>query len=252
MRKSIIITISIIISIICLACQKRTQDNSQKIWLHRANDIPKAQYFQDKYAGLEIDITYLDSLNTFIVFHGGDLDDTGSFTLEQWLNEIENVNELGLWLDFKNLNCDNRKPALDELNRLCSKFKIKKSKIIIENWNAQDFPIFQEDGYKTSYYIPDFNPKKTSKDDIQKHTYKIREIISAYHPTTISGYYYQYQFMRDSFPDTDVMIWYTKGRKRVLKKYIDFVNQDDKAKVLLIADEVPSDVKYFNYCRYDE
>jgi hypothetical protein len=49
--------------------------------------------------------------------------------------------------------------------------------------------------------------------------------------------------MRDSFPDTDVMIWYTKGRKRVLKKYIDFVNQDDKAKVLLIADEVPSDVK---------
>ena len=128
MRKSIIITISIIISIICLACQKRTQDNSQKIWLHRANDIPKAQYFQDKYAGLEIDITYLDSLNTFIVFHGGDLDDTGSFTLEQWLNEIENVNELGLWLDFKNLNCDNRKPALDELNRLCSKFKIKKRK----------------------------------------------------------------------------------------------------------------------------
>ena len=126
MRKSIIITISIIISIVCFSCQKRTQNNSQKIWLHRANDIPKAQYFQDKYAGLEIDITYIDSLNTFIVFHGGDLDDTESVTLEQWFNEIENINELGLWLDFKNLNCYNRKPALDELNRLCSKFKIKK------------------------------------------------------------------------------------------------------------------------------
>jgi hypothetical protein len=39
------------------------------------------------------------------------------------------------------------------------------------------------------------------------------------------------------------MIWYTKNKERILKKYIDIVNQDDKVKILLIADEIPSDVK---------
>ena len=127
MRKSIIITISIIISIICLACQKRHERiEYKKIWLHRANEIQKAQYFQDKYDGLEIDITYLDSLNTFIVFHGGGLVEPEPITLEQWFDEVGNANKLRLWLDFKNLNNKNKMAALKELNSLCTKYKINK------------------------------------------------------------------------------------------------------------------------------
>ena len=244
MRKSIIITISIIISIICFSCQKR-QDRfeSQKIWLHRANDIQKAQYFQDKYTGLEIDITYLDSLNTFIVFHGGGLLEPEPVTLEHWLDEVENANNLGLWLDFKNLNRSNKLQAINELNRLCSKYKINKDNLIVESMSAPNLTIFAEAGYPTSYYIHDFNPQQTSKYDIQKHTSKIRKTISDYNLTTISGYHYQYQFMRDSFPDTEVLIWYINNNNNVRAEYIQLVNQDDKAKVLLVADEVPRDNK---------
>lgn len=244
MRKFIIILLSVI-NIFCFSCQKKTQDkiDSQKVWLHRANEIQKAVFFQDKYAGLEVDITYLDSLNTFIVFHGGGLLEPEPVTLEHWLDEVKHANKLGIWLDFKNLNRDNRQSALDELNRLCSKYKIKKHKIIIESWSAPDLPIFQEAGYPTSYYIHNFNPQKTSKYDIQKHTYKIRKAISSYNLTTISGYHYQYQFMRDSFPDTEVLIWYINNNNNVKEEYIQLVNQDDKAKVLLIADEVPKDKK---------
>lgn len=243
MRKSIIITISIIISVICLACQKRTQNNSQKIWLHRANEIQKAQYFQDKYDGLEIDITYLDSLNTFIVFHGGGLVEPEPITLEQWFDEVGNANKLRLWLDFKNLNNKNKMAALKELNSLCTKYKISKSNIIVENWNAKDLSVFQENDYQTSYYIPNFNPQKASKYDIQKHTYKIRKAISSYNITTISGYHYQYQFMRDSFPEQNLLIWYIDNDKKVQEKYIQLAQQDDKVKVLLIADEIPKNKK---------
>ncbi len=245
MRKLIIIAISFF-SIICFSCQKKShniQSESEKIWLHRANDIKKAQYFQDKYAGLEIDITYPDSLQTFIVFHGGGLSEPEPVALEHWLEEVENANKLNIWLDFKNLNDKNNISALNELNRLCDKYKIKKNNLIVESWSAKNLSIFKKDGYHTSYYIPDFNPQNASEYDIQKHTYKIRKAISSYDITTISGYHYQYQFMRDSFPDTDVLIWYTDNNNNVKNEYIKLVNQDDKAKVLLVADEVPENLK---------
>ena len=163
MRKSIIITVSIIISIICFSCQKSQERiEYKKIWLHRANEIQKAKYFQDKYDGLEIDITYLDSLNTFIVFHGGGLLEPEPVTLEHWLDEVEKANKLGLWLDFKNLNHNNKMQAFNELNRLCSKYKINKGNLIVESQSAPDLTVFKEAGYPTSYYIHYFNPQQTS------------------------------------------------------------------------------------------
>lgn len=240
MRKLIIITISIF-CVLCFSCQKKSneiQKHSHKIWLHRANDIKKAQHFQDKYAGLEIDITYLDSLQTFIVFHGGGLSEPEPVALEQWLDEVENANKIGLWFDFKNLNNNNKTSALEELNRLCHKYKINKNNIIVENWNAKDLTVFKEDGYQTSYYIPDFDPKQTSNYDIQKHTYKIRKAISSYDITTISGYHYQYQFMRDSFPDANILIWYINDNKKIQDEYINLTNEDEMVKVLLIAEEI--------------
>lgn len=245
MRKFIIAIISIL-SIICVSCQKQTNDSQRdykKVWLHRANTIEKAQYFQDKYAGLEIDITYLDSLHTFIVFHGGGLSEPEPVTLEQWFDEVKNANQLGLWFDFKNLSNNNKMQALAELNRLCKKYNISKNNIIVENWNAKDLSVFQENGYHTSYYIPDFNPHKASEYDIEKHTNKIRNTIKDHDITTISGYHYQYQFMRDSFSDQNILIWYIDDNKKVQEEYIQLANQDDKVKVLLIADEIPENKK---------
>ena len=54
--------------------------------------------------------------------------------------------------------------------------------------------------------------------------------------TTISGYYYQYQYMRDSFPDLDLLFWYNKYNKIVKNKYIRIANNDDKVKILLVKD----------------
>ena len=131
MRK--VITLTIFFFCLCLSCQQANMESclSEKIWLHRANNINKAKYFQEKYAGIEIDITFVDSLKTFLVQHGGGLKEDNIVTLEQWFNEIENANKLGFWLDFKNLNDKNKNTALNELNRICSERenKIKREKI---------------------------------------------------------------------------------------------------------------------------
>ena len=70
-----------------------------------------------------------------------------------------------------------------------------------------------------------------------------KEILKDYDITTISGYHYQYQFMRDSFPDQNVLIWYIGDNKKVQEEYIQLANQDDKVKVLLIAEEIPENKK---------
>ena len=49
--------------------------------------------------------------------------------------------------------------------------------------------------------------------------------------------------MRDSFPDQNVLIWYINNDKKVQEEYIQLANQDDKVKVLLIAEEIPENKK---------
>lgn len=228
-----------IIIILCLTLGLSScQDKTSKIWLHCANDTNKAQYFQDKYAGLEIDITYSDSLQTLLVQKGNNNKHT-PITLEQWLDKLDTINDIGIWLDFKNLNRNNNTSILEELNRLCSKYNIKKDNLIVESSAPYCLPIFQDANYKTSFYIPKFKPKRSSQNEIQRHTQYIRDAISKYDITTISGYYYQYEFMRDSFPDKNVMIWYIHNNPMIRNRCIKLANNDDNVKVLLVADEVP-------------
>lgn len=220
---------------ICCSCQKK----NDKVWLHRSNSIEKAQYFKDKYAGMEIDITYVDSLQTLLVCHGKGFYDQNPVNLECWLDAFERQKKMKLWLDLKNLNNDNKTSVLAELNRICDKYKIKKKNIIIESSNADCLSIFKTADYQVSFYIERFKPEECSANIIQKHTDKIREVTSNNNITTISGYYYQYHFMRDSFPDKDILIWYHFLDTIVKNEYIQLANNDPKVKVLLVADEMP-------------
>lgn len=229
-KKAIIMIIFITFNL--LSCQ----NNTSKVWLHCANDIHKARHFQNKYAGLEIDITYVDSLQTLLVFKGEKTVKHNPITLEEWLNGIEKINNLGLWLDFKNLNNNNKTLILNELNRLCSKYGINKNNLIIESTAPYCLPTFQDEDYRTSFYIPKFKPKKSSESEILKHTSYIRDVISKYGITTISGYYYQYEFMRDSFPDQDLLIWYSLHNPIIRNKCIKLTNNDNDVKVLLVGD----------------
>lgn len=238
-RKFIILTA--LFSVFCLfSCQNKQQEfqnKQQKIWLHHANDIEKARYFRDKYAGLEIDLTYIDSSQSFLVFHGGDVVEPNPVTLEQWLSEIKEPENLNLWLDFKNLDKENKASSLNELKRLCAKYGMKPSNLIVESRAASCLPAFQDAGYQVSFYIPTFNPDKTSSSEIQKYTNQIRKATRENDINTISGNQNQYQFMRDSFPDKNVLFWYSWHDGRVRQKYIEIANNDEKVKVLLVADE---------------
>ena len=204
----------VVLAIVALSCQP--QEQPSKVWLHRANDIAKAQYFQDKFDGLEVDVHFVDSLNTFVVQH--DFGANSDLRLEDWIASLDNRSELCYWIDFKNLDKGNMRAASKEMARLRKTYKLK-NWIIVESSN----------------YIPFAYPDLEGHEKMQAVTDEIRENIRKYKLRTISGYYFQYQFMKDSFPEMRKLIWYEQYDTVGRNNYIRLANEDNKTDVILVA-----------------
>lgn len=220
----------VVLAVMALSCQP--QERPSKVWLHRANDIAKAQYFQDKYVGLEVDVHWVDTLNTFVVQH--DFGVNSKLLLEDWLAAIDRRSELGFWIDFKNLDKDNMKASAKEMARLRKKYKLN-NWIIVESSNAACLKAFKNKRFQTSYYIPYAYPEIDGHERMQKVTAEIRENIKKYKLKTISGYFFQYQFMKDSFPEMRKLIWYEHYDTAARNHYIRLANEDALTDVILVA-----------------
>ena len=229
--KKIFGIIAIFLTVFVCSCTKPLEKSS-KVWLHRANDVAKARYFQDKYAGLEVDVHFVDSLNTFIIKH--DFDEKSDRRLDDWFAAIDRRSDLGFWIDFKNLDYGNMEAAANEMARLRKTYNLK-GMIIVESSNAGCLKVFNDLNFRTSYYIPFEYPEKVSKEKLQKLTDNIRDRIEKYDLTTISGYFFQYQFMKDSFPEMRKLIWYELYDPKVRDKFIRLANEDDNTDVILVA-----------------
>ena len=224
-----IIGIVIVLAMLAVSC-----DSPSKVWLHRANDIAKARYYQDQYSGLEVDVHFADSLNTFIVKHGfSEVSDT---RLDEWFASIEHRSKLGFWIDFKNLSEGNMEASAKELARIREAYRLN-GMIIVESSNAKCLKAFDDLRFRTSYYIPFKVPEWLDHEQLQQLTDSIDDNIKAYDLKTISGYWFQYQFMKDSFPEMRKLIWYELYDTAVRNQYINLAIEDENTDVILVAVE---------------
>lgn len=224
--------IAILLTVFVCSCTKPSEKPS-KVWLHRANDVAKAKYFQDKYAGLEVDVCFVDSLNTFIIEH--DYNEKSHKRLDDWFAALNRRSKLGFWIDFKNLKKSNMEAAAKELAKLRKTYKLK-GLIIVESSNAECLQMFEDLRFRTSYYIPYFNPKELNREELQEFTNIINKIVNESKINTISGFYSQYQYMTDSFPELRKLTWYERTWDTAVRNYyIKLVNEDSKTDVILIA-----------------
>lgn len=218
-----------IVALLAVSCE-----SPSKVWLHRANDIAKARYYQNQYSGLEVDVHFVDSLNTFIVKHGfSEVSDT---RLEDWFASIEQRSRLGFWIDFKNLDEHNAEASAKELARIRDAYRLN-GMIIVESSNARCLKAFDDLRFRTSYYIPFAIPYELNQEKLQKLTDSIGNNIERYGLKTISGYWFQYQFMKDSFPEMRKLIWYELYDTAVRNQYINLANEDKNTDVILVAVE---------------
>lgn len=222
--------LAVVLAVMAISCQP--QERPSKVWLHRANDIAKAQYFQYKYAGLEVDVYFVDSLNTFVVQH--DVGANSRMLLKNWFASLDNRSKLCYWIDFKNLNKDNMYASAKEMARLRRTCRLR-NWIIVESPNAECLQAFTKKKFRTSYYIPFAYPPKETHERMQIVIDVIRENIKKYELNTISGYFFQYQFMKDSFPEMRKLIWYEHYDTATRNKYIRLANEDENTDVILVA-----------------
>lgn len=210
-----------------------------KFWLHRVNSVAKQKELAHKYKGLEFDIIYYEKENAFENSH--DKTDLQKYNLEKQFQQYASASENNeIWLDFKNLNENNKKESLECLNNLVTEYCIEKSKIWVESKSWQSLKEFKLAGFKTSYYFPYYKFNEMTEDEIKfvkKYTIDVAESGNV---DAVSFHGDHYSFITSlELPSHIVFLSWLDGKwwYEVLlrRKYTDIRN-DDRVKVILVKD----------------
>lgn len=208
----------------------------EKEWIKAVNTVALMQQLDAKTNGLECDV-YFDSVkNCFEVYH--DSSAPSSLKLDSLLVAYQ-AKQLtaNIWFDFKNLGSTNAGSALKEMIRLKNNFKLDK-KLIIESSAAAPLKAFCDSGFFTSYYVPFFNPYEIKEEVLMKNIDSIRQHISQYPASAISGYYFQYPLLKKIFPTYPILTWADQPSASLIAYFFrQQLKNDDMIKVVLFPME---------------
>ncbi len=200
----------------------------EKIWAHRVNSLEKLEETAKLFSGVELDVVWEE--NHFDVNHppAKSID----LNLADYFKNIKEKKELGIWLDFKNLNKNNAESAFNNLDSLVGAFDIQKQNIILESREPQYLKVFKERGYLTSYYLPSAAGNAEEKYRLIKG---IQEKLDTTFPDFISSSLGEYVYIKKDFPEENKILWHLgelkslKNKCRIYKALL-----DNKVKIILL------------------
>ncbi|WP_304066919.1 hypothetical protein [Megamonas hypermegale] len=214
----------------------------EKMWLHRTDSVNKQKELADKYklGGLEFDIIFYKDSMAFENSH--DKDDLSKYNLEEQFKTYKDLNyNEGIWLDFKNLNEDNKYEAKEVLDTLLRKYDISKDVVWLESSNWQSLDIFKQDGYRTSYYFPYYkfeNMTEQEINDVKRKTIMIANSGNVDAVSFAGKHYYDFVSSLD-LPDNIVLLtWLDDSRwyNVLLSSKQNKIVKDDRVKVILVKE----------------
>ncbi len=128
-----------------------------KLGAHRVDSEGKLLAVVDKFNNIELDISLLEN---GILDIGHPPAVSIGLTVDKWLSKIpfQYRNSKKYWFDLKNLSQTNKAIFLQKIKHVADKNRISYKQIIIESGSPEALDIFFNLGFKTSYYLPDFNP----------------------------------------------------------------------------------------------
>jgi hypothetical protein len=205
-----------------------------KVWPHKVNDPGKLDRAKKEFPGVELDIVFEKANRNFDVNHPPDRS-TG-LSLGTYFSKQETGSGIKYWLDFKNLDYDNDSLSLAILDSLTTLFQIPKNKVIVECGSPQYLNRFHKKGFKTAYYLPVTIPGANAK-ELDSITKMIAANINSYSPTYISFEYKEYPLLKEKFPNTKKIIWfsvYGSMNKMAARLLLYKLLMDDQVDILLI------------------
>lgn len=208
----------------------------EKIWVHRTNSIEKLNEVQHDYYGVELDVEYIDSTDVFDVNHPPAK--SIGLDLSTYIESTKENKKLHFWLDFKNLNVNNEKRALERLLSICDNHHLKPSNFIVENGEMDLLQDFQKAGFNVSYYLNWPGLYTLNSKELSIELQKINNTLANnLFPCYISSDYRDYEILKKHFPDRKILSWFDDNffeqnnfKNRI--KLIEMLN-DNQVEVLL-------------------
>ncbi len=177
-----------------------------KIWAHKVNSIEKLNEATNIFSGVELDVVFYIDGNYFDVNHPPDK--SINLSLNEYFQSQMSDPDYRYWIDFKNLNKDNKLQSSNSLDSITKLFKIDKSNIIVESVAPQFLKSFRDKGFITSYYLPP-GIHTLNEESLETILEKIRNNIIFYENIYISCDYKDYPIVKKHFPDTRKITWFT-------------------------------------------
>jgi len=222
----------------------RDINQSSRVFPHRINSIGKLKnIWSDGFRSFEIDARFGDNNTSY--FQLGHNNGVMGMKMENFLlsvtySEIERV-----WLDFKNLNKNNYKQAIERLDYLDKKFDLKRKFIVESGTTLPFFNEFKKAGWHTSYYMPTkkivTQLKENNVTEMKKIASQIASQIKFQNISAVSFDHRLYPFVRQYLepliPDHIVYhVWYAPALKK--KSFADELQKnkfylDKRVKTLL-------------------
>ncbi|MEO6540526.1 MAG: hypothetical protein ABIN74_06045 [Ferruginibacter sp.] len=197
--------------------------NKDKNWKKGVNTNVQVDGLSPDDAGFECDI-YFDtaSAGSFDVHH--DPGKSTGYSLDDLFQLYRQKNlQASIWLDIKNLDDSNAPLALRSLIELRNKYNLH-NKLLVESGRAYLLTAFSDSGFYTSYYTPLFNPYQMNDAALISRADSISAVLKNSKFNALSGYYFQYPFLKHCFPNYPVLIWAANDRfslvNRLFKKKI--------------------------------
>ena len=206
-----------------------------KIWAHRANSVEKLQSALNHFEGVELDLVYMAEGNYFDITHPPV--PSSGLKLENYLSEI--IGEPYLWFDIKNLNTHNSANILGRLLEILQKKKHPLHKVLIETAHPEALLVFNDNGFKTSYYLPS-GLSRLNTLDLEIQVDSIKRVLNQQPELGISSSYKDYDFMTEYFPDRDKHLWMIDGIRSHGISTPRKILKDETVKILLINYRAPS------------
>ena len=211
---------------------------TKKIYTHRCDSVEKVKEQIGKVIGVELDITFYPEQGIFDTSH--DPQPSIRFPLEDFFIELSKT-DFKFWLDFKNLTPDNALQALNELNRLFSKYNIDKKRAIVESHNYNNLDIFRNNGFYTSFYCPVNDQRYLQTDDyFEEYKTQLINAVNSGNVNAVSFPANYYSLVKKSGVDVDLLTWHLgmNFSRHSLRYYIrdnlvKTLMNDDKVKVIL-------------------
>ena len=203
-----------------------------KKWGKAVNTTIQMEQLPTDAAGFEMDVYFDTAKNYLLVYHDSSV--YSQLNIADILN-VYKARKLSssIWLDFKNLSAANEKQSLIYIASLRQQFNLN-NKLIVESSAPQYLQSFCDSGFYTSYYTPFFNPYLLTEKETIQTIDTISYNLSKYPTAALSGYYFQYPFLKRYFPGYPVLTWANKSNFSLVSYIFNrMLLTDERVKIVL-------------------